>query len=133
MNDLRLALRLCLRHPVLSLAAIFSLALGIGANTAIFTVLNGSVLRPLAYPHPENLMVVWETRADNPRRAVAPANFIDWRRETTAFAGLAAFDDFSATLHPTAQSPRGGDPGLLRRQRGPGGEDGNENGPGSHH
>ena len=62
MNDLRLAIRLCLRHPVLSLAAIFSLALGIGANTAIFTVLNGSVLRPLAYADPDKLMVVWETR-----------------------------------------------------------------------
>ena len=98
MNDIRLGLRLCLRHPVLSLAAIFSLALGIGANTAIFTVLHGSVLRPLPYSEPDQLMVVWETRADNPRRSVAPANFLDWRRETQSFAGLAAFDDFSATL-----------------------------------
>ena len=106
MNDFRLALRLCLRHPVLSLAAIFSLALGIGANTAIFTVLNGSVLRPLAYVDPDQLMVVWETRADNPRRAVAPANFIDWRRETTAFEGLAAFDDFSATLTGQGEAQR---------------------------
>ena len=80
MNDIRLGLRLCLRHPVLSLAAIFSLALGIGANTAIFTVLNGSVLRPLPYQDPDQLMVVWETRADTPRRSVAPANFLDWRR-----------------------------------------------------
>ena len=87
MTDLRLALRLCFRHPLLSLAAIGSLALGIGANTAIFTVLNGSVLRPLPYRDPASLMVVWETRADNPKRAVAPANFIDWRRETTAFSG----------------------------------------------
>ncbi|MEY4094467.1 MAG: hypothetical protein RLZZ53_1666, partial [Acidobacteriota bacterium] len=53
-------MRLCLRHPLLSLAAIGSLALGIGANTAIFTVLNGSVLRPLPYRDPERLMVVWE-------------------------------------------------------------------------
>lgn len=103
MTDLRLALRLCLRHPVLSLAAIGSLALGIGANTAIFTVLNGSVLRPLAYADPGRLVVVWETRADTAKRAVAPANFLDWRRETTAFSGLAAFDDFSATISgPTA-------------------------------
>ena len=106
MNDLRLALRLCLRHPVLSLAAIFSLALGIGANTAIFTVLNGSVLRPLPYAEPDNLMVVWETRADNARRSVAPANFIDWRRETTAFEGLAAFDDFAATLTGQGEAQR---------------------------
>ena len=87
MTDLRLALRLCLRHPVLSLAAVGSLALGIGANTAIFTVLNGSVLRPLPYADPDRLMVVWETRATTPKRAVAPANFLDWRarRRTAAF------------------------------------------------
>jgi putative ABC transport system permease protein len=106
MTDFRLALRLCLRHPLLSLAAIGSLALGIGANTAIFTVLNGSVLRPLAYHDPANLMVVWETRADNPKRAVAPANFLDWRRDTTAFSGLAAFDDFTATLTGVGEAQR---------------------------
>ena len=111
MNDFRLAVRLCLRHPVLSLAAIFSLALGIGANTAIFTVLNGSVLRPLAYADPDQLMVVWETRADNPRRAVAPANFIDWRSALVGprgrpFDGLAAFDDFSAALTGQGEAQR---------------------------
>ena len=108
MTDLRLALRLCFRHPLLSLAAIGSLALGIGANTAIFTVLNGSVLQPLPYPEPERLMVVWETQADNPRRYVAPANFLDWRRGARAFNALAAFDEFSATLtgHGEAQRLR---------------------------
>ena len=108
MTDLRLALRLCLRHPLLSLAAIGSLALGIGANTAIFTVLNGSVLQPLPYPEPERLMVVWETHADNQRRYVAPANFLDWRRGAPAFNALAAFDEFSATLtgHGEAQRLR---------------------------
>ena len=106
MTDLRLALRLCLRHPLLSLAAIGSLALGIGANTAIFTVLNGSVLQPLPYAEPDRVMVVWETRADNPRRAVAPANFLDWRKSTTAFSGLAAFDDFSATLTGYGEAQR---------------------------
>jgi putative ABC transport system permease protein len=106
MTDLRLALRLCLRHPLLSLAAIGSLALGIGANTAIFTVLNGSVLRPLPYEDPDRLMVVWETREDNPKRAVAPANFMDWRRDTTAFSGLAAFDDFTATLTGSGEAQR---------------------------
>jgi predicted permease len=106
MADLRLALRLCFRHPLLSLAAIGSLALGIGANTAIFTVLNGSVLRPLAYTDPGRLVVVWETRQDSPVRAVAPANFLDWRRETTAFQGLAAFDDFSATLSGSGEAQR---------------------------
>ena len=108
MTDLRLALRLCFRHPLLSLAAIGSLALGIGANTAIFTVLNGSVLQPLPYPDAERLMVVWETHADNQRRYVAPANFVDWRRGAPAFNALAAFDEFSATLtgHGEAQRLR---------------------------
>src|SRR5688500_17363006 len=117
MTDLRLALRLCFRHPLLSVAAIGSLALGIGATTAIFTVLNGSVLQPLPYAEPDRVMVVWETRADNPRRAVAPANFLDWRRHTTAFSGapdetgrakpgLAAFDDFSATLTGYGEAQR---------------------------
>lgn len=106
MTDIRLAIRLCFRHPLLTLAAIGSLALGIGANTAIFTVLNGSVLQPLAYRDPDRLMVVWETREDNPKRAVAPANFLDWRRETTAFSGLAAFDDFTATLTGSGEAQR---------------------------
>ena len=106
MTDLRLAVRLCFRHPWLSLAAIGSLALGIGANTAIFTILNGSVLRPLPYADPANLMVVWETRSDNPKRAVAPANFLDWRRDTTSFSGLAAFDDFTATLTGVGEAQR---------------------------
>jgi putative ABC transport system permease protein len=106
MTDLRLALRLCLRHPLLSLAAIGSLALGIGANTAIFTVLNGSVLRPLPYEDPSRLMVVWETRVDVANRAVAPANFLDWRRQTNAFSGLAAFDDFTATLTGVGEAQR---------------------------
>src|SRR5688572_14906414 len=106
MTDLRLALRLCFRHPLLSLAAIGSLALGIGANTAIFTVLNGSVLQPLPYPQPERLMVVWETHADNQRRYVAPANFLDWRRGASAFNALAAFDEFSATLTGPGEAQR---------------------------
>jgi len=106
MTDLRLALRLCFRHPLLSLAAIGSLALGIGANTAIFTVLNGSVLRALPYEDPGRLMVVWETRADTPKRSVAPANFLDWRRETHAFSALSAFDDFTATLTGVGEAQR---------------------------
>ncbi|MGH9384554.1 MAG: ABC transporter permease [Vicinamibacterales bacterium] len=110
MTDLRLALRLCLRHPVLSLAAVASLALGIGANTAIFTVLNGSILQPLPYGDSDRLMVVWETSRDNSRRAVAPANFLDWRDQLSdvaaPFEGLAAFDDFAATLSGQFEAQR---------------------------
>jgi predicted permease len=106
MTDLRLAIRLARRHALLSLAAVLSLALGIGANTAIFTVLNHAVLRPLPYDQPDRVMVVWETMRGNLRRAVAPANFLDWRRETTAFSGLAGFDDFPATLTGLGEAER---------------------------
>jgi putative ABC transport system permease protein len=87
-----------MRQPVLALAAIVSLGLGIGANTAIFSVLNAVVLRPLPYPDGERLVVAWETSADNPTRWVAPANYLDWSREARAFASMAAFDGSAANL-----------------------------------
>src|SRR5262245_8415642 len=98
LNDLRLGLRLFARRPGLSAAAVLSLALGIGANTAIFSVLHGVVLNPLPYANPDELVVVWETSAENPARWVAPANFVDWRRDARSFASLIAIDDFSPTL-----------------------------------
>ena len=82
---MRHAIRLWRRQPVLALAAIVSLALGIGANTAIFSVLNAVVLRPLPYPQAGRLVVAWETSADNPTRWVAPANYLNWAREARSF------------------------------------------------
>ena len=98
LNDLRLGLRLFLRRPGIAVAAVLSLALGIGTNTAIFSVLHAVVLNPLQYKDPERLVIVWETSSENPTRWVAPANFVDWRRESRSFASLAAFDEFSPTL-----------------------------------
>jgi predicted permease len=92
------ALRLWRRQPALALAAIVSLALGIGANTAIFSVLNAVVLRPLPFPDSGRLVMAWETAPDNPERWVAPANFLDWVREARSFESLAAFDSFAANL-----------------------------------
>ncbi|HUE88659.1 MAG TPA: ABC transporter permease [Vicinamibacterales bacterium] len=103
LSDLRLALRLVLRRPALCVGAVLSLALGIGANTAIFSVLHRVVLNPLPYAQPAQLVMVWETSADNQERWVAPANFVDWQRETTSFAALAAFDVFRPTLTRPAQ------------------------------
>ncbi len=97
-TDLRLGARVFGRHPGLAAASIVSLALGIGANSAIFSVLHHVVLAQLPYAEPDRLMVVWETGQDVRHRWVAPANFVDWRRETHAFESLAAFDAFSPTL-----------------------------------
>jgi putative ABC transport system permease protein len=96
--DVRRGIRLFARHPGLTLAAVCSLALGIGANTAIFSVLNAVVLRPLPFQDADRLVAVWETSADNPTRWVAPANYLDWRRDARSFASLAAYDSFSANL-----------------------------------
>jgi putative ABC transport system permease protein len=98
LQDLRLGVRLFGRQLSLALAAVVSLALGIGANTAIFSVLHNVVLHQLPYADPERLMIVWETSSENAERWVAPANFVDWRRDTKTFASLAAFDSFSPTL-----------------------------------
>lgn len=95
---MRHGIRVWRRQPGLALAAILSLALGIGANTAIFSVLNAVVLRPLPYPEAERLVVAWETSVDNPTRWVAPATFLDWVRDARSFASLAAFDSYSASL-----------------------------------
>ena len=106
MRDIRYALRVLWRNPAFTAVAVLSLALGIGANTAIFSVLHHVVLNALPYKDPDRLMIVWETRADNAERWVAPANFIDWRRETSAFESLAAFDDFSPALSGLGEPER---------------------------
>ena len=96
--DLRHGVRMLLSTPRVTIAAILSLALGIGATTAIFTVVNAVVLRPLPFADPQTLVAVWETAPDNDRRWVAPANFLDWRREARSFAELAAYDTYSVNL-----------------------------------
>ncbi|MGE0461816.1 MAG: ABC transporter permease [Vicinamibacterales bacterium] len=98
MNDLQLAIRQWARRPLVAAAAILSLALGIGANTAIFTVLHGSILEPLPYTDPGRLVVLWETSASDDHRTLAPANFADWRRQTTAFESMAAYANAPGTL-----------------------------------
>lgn len=86
------------RHPGLAAAAIVSLGLGIGANSAIFSVLHNVVFASLPYADPDRLVVVWETSQSGQTRTVAPANFVDWRRSTRTVESLVAFDTFSPTL-----------------------------------
>jgi predicted permease len=105
-RNVLVGLRSFRRHPGLAAVAIFSLALGIGANTAIFSVLNAVVLDALPYHDPDRLVMVWETSAENQERWVAPANFVDWRRDSRSFASLAAFDNFSPTLSGDGEAER---------------------------
>ena len=90
LKDLRYGIRGLLKRPGFSAVAIVTLALGIGANTAIFSVVNAVVLRPLPYADPDRLVTLWETIAGSDRRSVAPGNFVDWRSQNDAFQDMAA-------------------------------------------
>ena len=82
LSDLRFALRTLRRTPAFTFAAVVCLALGIGANTAIFSVIDGVLLRPLPYRTPDRLVGVWERSLDgrSDRNSLSPANYRDWRR-----------------------------------------------------
>ena len=90
--DLRYAVRLLRRTPVFTIAAIGTLALGIGANTTIFSLVRDVLLRPLPYQNPDQIVMVWEDRtaAGFPRNPTAPGNYRDWRVMNRSFTDMAA-------------------------------------------
>ena len=98
LNDMRFAVRHYAKTRAFTLVAVLTLALGIGANTAIFSVVNGVLLQPLPYPEPEGLVRVYERVPQHGRFSVAPANFVDWRQQATTFEHIAAYMSGSATL-----------------------------------
>src|SRR4030095_4954912 len=91
LQDLRYALRTLLKNPGFALIAIVTLALGIGANTAIFSVVNGVLLKPLPYREPDQLIRVFERSERQPRFPMAQGNFQDYREQNTTLSGLALY------------------------------------------
>jgi putative ABC transport system permease protein len=99
-SDLIYALRGLRKKPLFTVAAVLTLALGIGANSAIFTAVNAVLLRPLPYPAPDRLMMLWTY---NPRQGYdkdvsAYPNFDDWRRQSASFEGMSAYFEANFTL-----------------------------------
>jgi len=90
LRDIRYGVRSLLKRPGFTLIAVVTLALGIGANTAIFSVVNAVVLRPLPYAEPDRLVMLWETMPGSDQRSVAPGNFVDWRTQNKTFQDMAA-------------------------------------------
>ncbi|HSL20542.1 MAG TPA: ABC transporter permease [Vicinamibacterales bacterium] len=97
-RDIRYAARQLRMNPGFTAVAILTLAVGIGSTTAIFSVVNGVLLRPLPYAEPDRLVRVHEIVPQYGRFSVAPATFLDWRRQNTVFERIAAFSPGSGTI-----------------------------------
>ena len=106
LRDVRQGVRLLARAPGFTVVAVLTLALGIGANTAIFTVAYGILLKPLPYTNPDELVIVTESNLSRgwPKFSVSPANFLDWRAQNQSFTRIAAYGgrsyNFSGTESP---------------------------------
>jgi putative ABC transport system permease protein len=111
MNDLRFAFRQLLKNPGFTAVAVLTLGLGIGANTAIFSVVNAVLLRPLPYKNPDRLVWIWENNLSKnlPINPASPGNFNDWRHQSRLFDSLSAWEgeSFNLTDHGEPESVLG--------------------------
>lgn len=104
-KDLRFALRQLAKRPGFTSTAIAVLALGLGANAAIFSVVYAVLLEPLPFAHPDKLMSISERDVipNSPYNVVAPGNYLDWRRDTTTFQEIAASEETDFNLSSKGQ------------------------------
>src|SRR5712692_323669 len=109
--DIRFATRSLLKNPAFLVVVVLSLALGIAANSTIFSVLDTFLYRPLPYPHPEKLVVVWETESAHPDRTIPPpiAELVDWQKQNHVFEDIALI-----SFNDTASVSGLGEPRPLR-------------------
>src|SRR5215207_1280597 len=98
--DLKHGLRVLVRTPLFTICTIAALAIGIGATTALFSVVHAMLLKPLPYPNSDSLVVIWEHNLprDRARNVVSPANFLAWKERSRSFQGMAAFTQSRVTL-----------------------------------
>ena len=89
LNDLRFALRQLRNSPGFTFVAVLTLALGIGANTAIFSVIYAVLLRPLPYPEADRLAILTESDANQPQISISFPDYVDWKRDNTTFKEIA--------------------------------------------
>jgi len=106
-QDLRYAARSLKKNPGFVAVVVFSLALGIGANTTIFSVLNALLLRPLPYDHADRMVVIWETPIGHPEEQQAPpiAELLDWQKQNDVFEDIALTSGTEASILTSASGP----------------------------
>src|SRR5690349_24098076 len=97
-QDLRYSLRLLLKRPGFTFAAMMTLALGIGANTVIFSFVNAALLRQLPFKNPQQLVWIWATRTDRDKAFFSIPNFIDTRDQNQTLAEMSAFSNWGVNL-----------------------------------
>ncbi len=97
-QDIRYALRTLLRTPGFAIFAVLTLALGIGANTAIFSMVNAVLLRPMALREPERVLAIWESRGDSDKIPISIPEFLDFQKRNRSFAQMAALAKWNANL-----------------------------------
>jgi putative ABC transport system permease protein len=106
LQDLKYGLRQLARNPGFTAVAVLTLALGIGANTAIFSVVNAVLLNPLPYPQPDRLIAVYSRTQRFQESSISYPNFLDWVRENRSFSALAAYRQDNFTLTGTGEPDR---------------------------
>ncbi|HEX7957645.1 MAG TPA: ABC transporter permease, partial [Pyrinomonadaceae bacterium] len=108
LRDLSFAARMLWKNPGFTAVAVLAVALGVGANTTIFSCVNALLLRPFAYETTDRVVMVWESSISetNNRNSVSPANYHDWRGQTKAFEELAAYSQQHFSLNEGDQPER---------------------------
>jgi predicted permease len=97
-QDIRYGLRMLRKSPGFTIVAVLTLALGIGANTALFSVVNGVLLNPLPYPEPDQLVLLHASKPNFPNGSISYPNFLDWQKDNQSFSGMAVVRGYSFSL-----------------------------------
>src|SRR5579862_2125517 len=91
LRDIRFGFRILLRSPLITASVVIVLALGIGANSAMFSIVDGLLLHPVSYPEPETLAFVWSHDAQGSLSDASPADFMDWRAQAKSLSDFAVW------------------------------------------
>jgi predicted permease len=105
-QDVKFGLRMLAKNPGFTAVAVLTLALGIGANTALFSVVNGVLLNPLPYPQPNQLVTLHESKPNFPYGAISYPNFLDWQKDNHTFSSMAVARGYGFTLTGAGESER---------------------------